>query len=187
MLVALLLLAHLGTHVPYEAGTLPPQVSAAAYSSHLAHERHLAHLHRLHMRHMQHLGAVPPDRSYGVTVATRAGGRVPSGRLGCIGLESLWEAAGGAYPAAFVAAEIAMAESGGDQYATGPAGERGYWQINPDHGALSTYAAYGNARAAIIISDDGRSWSAWTTYVTGAYRGKCLLAVTAFAGLVRTG
>ena len=95
------------------------------------------------------------------------------GTLGCAGLESLWEAAGGAPGAAFTAAEIAEAESGGNQYATGPVGERGYWQINPDHGSLSTYDPIGNARAAIIISDDGVDWSAWTTFTSGAYIGRC--------------
>jgi len=40
--------------------------------------------------------------------------------------------------AALTAASIAMAESGGNQYATGSVGERGYWQINPVNGALST-------------------------------------------------
>ncbi len=95
------------------------------------------------------------------------------GTLSCAGLETLWAAAGGPRWAAFTAAEIAMAESSGEQYATGPAGERGYWQINPDHGALSTYDPLGNARAAVIISAGGTDWSPWTTYVTGAYLGRC--------------
>ena len=105
---------------------------------------------------------------------TATGGTTPrGGTLGCSGLEALWESAGGPAQSAFVAAEIAIAESGGQQYATGPAGERGYWQIHPDHGALSTYDADGNARAAVIISDYGRDWLPWTTYLTGAYRGLC--------------
>ena len=99
---------------------------------------------------------------------------VGSGTLSCYGLESLWRAAGGSYGSAYIAAEIAMAESGGNQYATGPAGERGYWQIHPSHGSLSTYNAYGNARAAIIISGNGSNWSPWTTYTSGAYHGRCL-------------
>ncbi len=88
---------------------------------------------------------------------------VASGTLSYQGLEGLWEAAGGPDWAAPTAACIAEHESGGQQYATGPVGERGYWQINPDHGSLSTYDAYGNARAAVIISDYGRDWSPWTT------------------------
>jgi LysM repeat protein len=95
------------------------------------------------------------------------------GTLGCSGLEALWRSAGGSPSYEVTAASVAMAESSGIQYATGPFGERGYWQINPDHGALSTYDAYGNARAAVIISDDGTDWSAWTTYVDGAYLGQC--------------
>jgi LysM repeat protein len=97
----------------------------------------------------------------------------PQGTLGCSGLEALWRSAGGSPSAEVTAASVAMAESSGNQYATGPFGERGYWQINPDHGALSTYAAYGNAQAAVIISDDGTNWSAWTTYDDGAYLGRC--------------
>lgn len=96
-----------------------------------------------------------------------------SGTLGCSGLESLWESAGGSYSAAFTAAEIAIAESGGQQYATGAAGEEGYWQINPVNGSLATYNAYGNARSAIILSDNGTNWSPWTTYTSGAYIGRC--------------
>jgi LysM repeat protein len=96
-----------------------------------------------------------------------------SGTLGCPGLEELWEQAGGSDGQAVMAASIAMAESGGQQYATGAAGERGYWQINPDHGSLSTYDPLGNAKAAVIISDDGTNWTPWTTYTSGAYLGRC--------------
>jgi LysM repeat protein len=95
------------------------------------------------------------------------------GTLGCPGLEELWEEAGGSDAQAVTAASIAMAESSGQQYATGEAGERGYWQINPDHGSLSTYDPIGNAQAAVIISGDGTNWTPWTTYVTGAYLGRC--------------
>lgn len=98
---------------------------------------------------------------------------VPHGNLGCGGLEHLWRDAGGRRAAQVTAASIAMAESSGRQYATGPFGERGYWQINPVNGSLSTYNAYGNARAAIILSHNGRDWTPWTTYNDGAYRGRC--------------
>jgi LysM repeat protein len=96
-----------------------------------------------------------------------------SGTLSCGGLEALWERAGGSKAEAFIAAEIAEAESGGRQYALSPTDDRGYWQINAGHGALSTYDPYGNARAAIEISSDGTNWSAWTTYTSGAYSGRC--------------
>jgi LysM repeat protein len=96
-----------------------------------------------------------------------------SGTLGCSGLEALWEAAGGSHAEAFMAAEIAMAESGGLQYALSPTNDYGYWQINGSHGALATFNPIGNAKAAIIISNDGTDWNPWTTYVTGAYEGRC--------------
>jgi LysM repeat protein len=97
-----------------------------------------------------------------------------SGTLGCSGLEALWEAAGGSHAEAFIAAEIAMAESGGRQYAHSPTNDYGFWQINGSHGpALATYDPIGNAKAAIAISGNGRNWTPWTTYVTGAYHGRC--------------
>jgi hypothetical protein len=104
-------------------------------------------------------------------------GSVHGGTLGCAGLERLWEQAGGRPSAAFLAAEIAMAESSGRQYAslynTNGTTDRGYWQINSVHGSLSTFGAYANARSAVLISNNGRDWSPWVTYNTGAYHGKC--------------
>jgi len=97
-----------------------------------------------------------------------------SGTLGCSGLEALWEAAGGSHTEAFMAAEIAMAESGGNQYALSPTDDYGYWQINASHGpAMATFNALGNAKAAIAISRDGTDWYPWTTYTSGAYAGRC--------------
>lgn len=96
-----------------------------------------------------------------------------SGTLGCSGLEALWVAAGGRQSAAFIAAEIAMAESGGRQYAHSPTNDFGYWQINGVHGSLATYNPLGNAKAAVIISSNGSNWSPWTTYTSGAYHGEC--------------
>ena len=96
-----------------------------------------------------------------------------SGTLSCSGLERLWEEAGGNPADAFMAAEIAMAESGGYQYAHSPTNDYGYWQINAVNGSLATYDAYGNARAAVIISHDGTDWYPWTTYTSGAYAGRC--------------
>jgi LysM repeat protein len=111
-------------------------------------------------------------RSSTTTNPAQAGSAL-SGTLACPQLETLWEDAGGSPAQAVVAASIAMAESSGQQFATGTVGERGYWQINPDHGSLSTYDPLGNAKAAVIISDDGRNWSPWTTYTSGAYLGRC--------------
>lgn len=117
-------------------------------------------------------GAVVP----GLTVAppTARPGTPLSGTLGCAGLERLWVAAGGRPGAAFIAAEIAMAESGGSQYAHSPTDDYGYWQINASNGSLATYDPAGNARAAVILSGDGADWSPWTTYTSGAYAGRCL-------------
>jgi hypothetical protein len=99
------------------------------------------------------------------------------GTLSCSGLEALWESAGGSSGTAFMAAEIARAESGGRENATdlngGASTDRGYWQINSVHGALSTYDPAGNARAAVELSGDGTNWSPWVTYNTGAYQGQC--------------
>jgi LysM repeat protein len=122
---------------------------------------------------------VPYEPSASSTTSVSAGSTVLttstalSGTLGCPGLEELWEQAGGSAAQAVTAASIAMAESSGQQYATGAAGERGYWQINPDHGSLSTYDPLGNAKAAVIISGDGANWTPWTTYTSGAYLGRC--------------
>jgi LysM repeat protein len=113
------------------------------------------------------------------TTSARAGSTVLttsaalSGTQSCPGLEDLWEQAGGADAQAVMAASIAMAESSGQQFATGAVGERGYWQINPNHGSLSTYDPLGNAKAAVIISDGGTNWTPWTTFTSGAYRGRC--------------
>ena len=107
------------------------------------------------------------------TVLTSATSNL-SGNLSCSGLEALWEAAGGSHTEAFMAAEIAMAESGGRQDALSPTNDYGYWQINGSHGpAEATFNPIGNAKAAIAISDNGSDWDPWTTYVTGAYSGRC--------------
>ena len=116
-----------------------------------------------------------PAAGSGASGATMS---VPGGgSLSCSGLEALWESAGGSPGTAFLAAEIARAESGGRQDATDADGngsvDRGYWQVNSIHGALSTYDPAGNARAAVELSGDGTDWSPWVTYQTGAYQGQC--------------
>jgi LysM repeat protein len=119
----------------------------------------------------------PPASTTTTSRATTGPGgtpsRTPSGTLSCPGLEQLWAKAGGSPAHAVMAAKIAMAESSGQQYATGPVGERGYWQINLNHGPLSTYDPLGNARAAVLISANGTNWTPWTTYTSGAYLGRC--------------
>jgi hypothetical protein len=121
-----------------------------------------------------HHGSAPAAGS-GVSGAALS---VPGGgTLSCSGLEALWESAGGSSGTAFMAAEIATAESGGRQTATDNNSngtvDRGYWQVNSIHGALSTYDPAGNARAAVELSGDGTNWSPWVTYQTGAYQGQC--------------
>jgi LysM repeat protein len=114
----------------------------------------------------KHAKSDPPA----TTLTTSA---IPSGTLDCSGLETLWEDAGGSSGEAVMAASIAMAESGGQQFALSPTDDYGYWQINAVHGSLATFNALGNAKAAIDISSDGTNWSPWTTYTSGAYYGRC--------------
>jgi Tfp pilus assembly protein FimV len=115
----------------------------------------------------------PAGTPASATATTSAVSSTLSGTLDCAGLEELWEQAGGSAAEAVMAASIAMAESSGNQYATGPYGEEGYWQINPNAWSDATYNPIGNATDAIQISDDGANWDAWTTYLTGAYEGRC--------------
>jgi len=113
------------------------------------------------------------DATQGSHTSSQGGSGSLSGTLGCSGLEQLWDAAGGNPSHAFMAAEIAMAESGGNQYALSPTDDFGYWQINASNGSLATYNALGNAKSAIILSDNGTNWSPWTTYTAGLYVGRC--------------
>lgn len=110
-------------------------------------------------------------------------------------LEWLFIHAGGGPLYAPVAAAIALAESGGCPYAlAGPFDIRpkqecvyrqtvsensfGLWQINlqahpqydfGDQGR-NLFGALANAHAAVTISSQGRSFGAWSTYTSGAYR-----------------
>ena len=119
-------------------------------------------------------GSYTPKHAKATTTVLTSSTSKLSGTLGCSGLEALWKAAGGSSSEAFMAAEIAMAESGGNQYAHSPTNDYGYWQINGVHGpSMATYNPVGNARAAISISNDGGNWGAWTTYTSGAYEGRC--------------
>ena len=97
----------------------------------------------------------------------------PQGMYSCSGLEQLWEQAGGSPAHAFMAAEIAMAESSGNSNAISPTDDFGLWQINGSNGSLATLNPLQNAKSAITLSDDGTNWGPWTTYHSGAYSGKC--------------
>ena len=96
------------------------------------------------------------------------------GAYSCTALESLWEQARGSPSEAFMAAEIARAESGGNPNAISVTDDLGLWQVNRSaHPTLATFDPLANAEAAVSISSDGRDWSPWTTDRTGAYRGQC--------------
>ncbi|NUT53892.1 MAG: transglycosylase SLT domain-containing protein [Saccharothrix sp.] len=85
-----------------------------------------------------------------------------------------------------IAVAVALAESGGDPRAhnsTPPDNSYGLWQINMlgslgparrrEFGLESNRELFDpteNARAANRISGDGRSWTPWTTYTSGAYK-----------------
>ena len=97
----------------------------------------------------------------------------PGGMYGCSALEQLWEQAGGSSAHAFIAAEIAMAESGGNANAISPTNDFGLWQINGSNGSLATLNPLQNAKSAITLSGNGTNWGPWTTFHSGAYSGKC--------------
>jgi LysM repeat protein len=95
------------------------------------------------------------------------------GPYGCAALEGLWDKAGGSPGQARTAAEIALAESGGNPDAVSPTNDYGLWQVNASNGSLATLNPRANARSAVVISRDGADWSAWTTYRDGGFEGRC--------------
>lgn len=88
-------------------------------------------------------------------------------------LMDIWGQAGGVSSSANIAAAVALAESSGNPNAsnnnTNGTIDRGLWQINSIHGALSTFDPLGNARAAVSISGNGSSWMPWVAYTNGNY------------------
>jgi hypothetical protein len=131
-------------------------------------------------RPFQYTGAVAADHFDHVHVAFDSGrpgvgdghGRFKGDGLGQ--LEQLWMQAGGPRSSAATAAAVAMAESSGNPSASNRNSngtiDRGLWQINSTHGALSTFDPAGNARAAVKLSRYGGSWAPWSVYKSGAYR-----------------
>lgn len=107
-------------------------------------------------------------------------------------LEALWIMAGGTQATADTAAAIAQAESGGNPSAilntaypnlpgyrppsSGALREYsvGLWQVNmlahPQYSVSSLLTPVGNANAAVAIASGGASFSAWSTYTSGAYK-----------------
>lgn len=106
-------------------------------------------------------------------------------------LEALWVLNGGSEVTADTAASIAQAESGGDPskinntaypnrpgYHAPAKGDLkeysvGLWQINmlahPQYTEAQLLTPNGNVKAALSISVEGSSFSAWSTYTSGAY------------------
>ena len=87
-------------------------------------------------------------------------------------LEGLWINAGGSKSLAPVMAAIAEAESGGNSDAYNSSGASGLWQIlgavNPaDQGNL--FSPQTNAKEA-VLKYKSQGLTAWTTYVSGAYK-----------------
>lgn len=103
-----------------------------------------------------------------------------SGVLSHTQLMDLWVANGGSSSTANVAAAVAGAESAGQPRVTSPNPDGGtnvgLWQLDTPGGKGAGYSIAQlqdpntNARVAIAGSSNGLDWSAWETYVTGAYK-----------------
>lgn len=106
-----------------------------------------------------------------------AGSGGGSGGASCSYLAGLWTAAGGPSSVASTMAGIALAESGGNASATNVNSngttDYGLWQDNSANGAgpAQLDPAANAAMAVQIYSKQG--FSAWTTYNSGAYAGRC--------------
>ena len=141
---------------------------------HAAHVRHIEHVeHVEHLRFLEDSEHASPVTD--TAVSTRASVDPGySGNYTCSGLESLWIEAGGNPSAAFMAAEVATAESGGNPNAVSGTDDIGLWQINaPSWGAMATFNPLSNAHSAIAISSDGTNWWPWVTYQQGLEIGRC--------------
>lgn len=95
-------------------------------------------------------------------------------------LMGLWIRNGGSKATAPIAAAIAEAESSGQSDATSsnPDGGTnvGLWQLDTPGGKGAGYTSAQlenpatNAHVAVLGSKDGHDWSAWETFVSGAYK-----------------
>ena len=129
-------------------------------------------------RPYRYTGQVAADHFDHVHIAyTGAGdgiGRVARTGDGIGDIRALWTRAGGDPAKQNLAAAVAMAESGGRPNITNRNSDgsidRGLWQINSVHGALSTLDRLGNAKAAISISSNGRNWNPWVAFKNGSYK-----------------
>jgi hypothetical protein len=170
--------AHLAreAHAAHEAhlARLASEAQSARSAAQAASAAHAAHL--AHLSHLNHPASHASSSHSSTTTVSHVSHSAPTeshGIYSCSALESVWEEAGGSSGTAFMAAEIAKAESGGNPNAVSPTDDFGLWQINGSHGSMATLDPLGNARAAISISDGGHDWGAWTTFTSGAYSGRC--------------
>lgn len=114
-------------------------------------------------------------------------------------VENLWIQAGGNPQSAAMAAAVADASSALNPDATqqNPDGtwSRGLWQISSANGALSSTDPKSNARAAILMSNNGSDWSQWCSTWSdnncgldhGTYLGEGANALASLAGKLGTG
>lgn len=130
-------------------------------------------------RPYQYSGQVAADHFDHVHVAFTGGAGDGAGRGARTGdgigqIRALWSREGGDPSKQNLAAAVAMAESGGNPKITNRNSDgsidRGLWQINSVHGALSTLDRAGNARAAIQISSNGSNWNPWVAFKNGSYK-----------------
>lgn len=105
--------------------------------------------------------------SGGLVPAFAAGGVLSRDRVGELARQAGF--GDGRLPVAVAQAESSLDPNAFNQNRNGSV-DRGLWQINSIHGALSTFDPLGNARAAYSISSGGSDWSPWVAYTTGAHR-----------------
>ncbi len=126
--------------------------------------------------HYDHVHAALDLGRPGPGVGDGPGRRVPGtgDGYGKSQIMNLWTRQGGSAQVANLAASVALAESGGNPSASNKNSngsiDRGLWQINSVHGALSTFNPAANAKAAVKISSGGRNWRPWVAFTNGAYR-----------------
>jgi hypothetical protein len=94
-------------------------------------------------------------------------------------------------PGLLVAIEVSLAENGSSdpQKVSGPNSDGSYdyglWQINSVHfdkfSQASLLTVDGNAHAMDVLSNHGKTWTAWATYNSGAYKVK---GATKISGLI---
>lgn len=113
------------------------------------------------------------------TATPNGPGATPQNSYDHASLMTLWSANGGSPGTANVAAAVAMAESSGNPKVTSsnPDGGTnvGLWQLDTKgKGAGYTVSQLQdpntNARVAVFGSANGTNWSAWETFVSGAYK-----------------